>query len=598
MDRHIGNLSSKSSFGRNHSIRTVCAVLLLAGLQQSQVISAEPQAGQSDKNKMEKKVEVNDETPWKTFDPRKEDLEIEIVSEKTEDGIKITRLYYTSHKIDSKPVRVYGIYARPEKVEKKIPAILFIHGAGQTADEKEAVDMAHNGYAVFSHDWKMAEEQNKENHPTKWPFDENGKRLDGGKYLDSPGWLARRAITLLEKQPEVDPDHIGVYGFSFGGFHTWIVNGTDSRVKAASPTCGMIWNPAPYMDNLSCPVLFNNATDDFFATMDGAEKFLKFVKVDLRRLTSPNENHNMAGTNWEATRLKWFNHYLKGEAPLAASPLVDTKTEDGKICVTVKAPSAESCTLIYSYGADPAPERCWFGKAMNKTSDGVFTYEILRYPDLKIWYYANCDYKDGTTLSSECSFSEPPAQEQIIKLEKSKILYDPATDGIFSWYFSWKGPVDDNIWHPWHSWKGTGLALGEVAGKPALYVKWGKEFNVTSGLFKAFLRSPGCPLRKSNKAQIIKLNVIGSRPVTIKVSAHENGNWTSTKPFVALISLTSGEGWESVEIPVKSFKRENNETKKEEILSSFDGVKQFHLWIESADKTGNLPAVGIIEWGQ
>ena len=71
----------------------------------------------------------------------------------------------------------------------------------------------------------------------------------GDKYLDpfdSPrnnNWYlltlgARRGLTFLEQQPEVDADRLGVYGHSMGGNLTVYVAGTDNRVKAAAPSVG------------------------------------------------------------------------------------------------------------------------------------------------------------------------------------------------------------------------------------------------------------------------------------------------------------------------------------------------------------------------
>ena len=48
---------------------------------------------------------------------------------------------------------------------------------------------------------------------------------------------ARRAITFLEKQPEVDPLKIGFSGFSMGGMVT-ALTATDKRLKAVVPFVG------------------------------------------------------------------------------------------------------------------------------------------------------------------------------------------------------------------------------------------------------------------------------------------------------------------------------------------------------------------------
>jgi dienelactone hydrolase len=541
-------------------------------------------------------VEKGSTNDWERFDPRAEDLEIETVSEMTENGVKVTRLYFTSHKIDVRPVRIYGIYARPEQVKGRIPAILFIHGGGQTADEPEAVGMARNGYAVFSHDWKCSELPDQENHPSKWPFDAQGKRLTAEKYLDSPAWIARRALTVLERQPEVDARRMGVYGFSWGGFNTWTIAATDARVKVANPSCGVLWGKEPLMSRVGVPVLFTDASNDFFAKLDAAQTVMEAVKVECRRLIAPNENHNMAGTAWEATRLKWFDHYLKGGAPLAPSPILSVKTVDGSLTATVKAPAATVCQLIYSYGTNTAVARCWFGKTMRQTGRGAFAVDLPRREGVDLWYFVNSEYKDGTALSSKYEVLKADPAKTNLTVEAGGVLYDPAVDGPYPWYFSWRGPVAD---HPWHSWNGTRLAVSpDIGGRPALYIQSGLTGTNGLGLFRAFVRSPGCPLRQAGGATRLSLYVLGARPLRVNLAAHAGGDWTGDNKhaFRASLELASGEGWTPVEIPAQSFSRENPTTRKTETMRSFDGVQQFHVMVESADQVRGLPAIGRIEW--
>jgi cephalosporin-C deacetylase-like acetyl esterase len=553
-----------------------------------------PQAAETNvKQAMEKKTE-ND---WEKFDPRADDLEIEAVGERTtEDGIKLTRLYFTSHKIDGRPVRIYGVYARPAKVKGRVPAILFIHGGGQIADEPEVIGMARHGYPTFSHDWKCSELPEQENHPSKWPFDSQGKRLKADAYHDSAAWIARRALTVLEQQPEVDARHMGVYGFSWGGFHTWTMAATDSRVKAANPSCGVLWSPQPLMANLKAPVLFTDASNDFFARLDAAQKVMEVVNVEHRLLVAPNENHNMAGTGWEATRLMWFDHYLKGGAPLPASPTLSVKTADGITTVSVKAPAATACQLIYSYGTNTALDRCWYGKTMRKTGRSSFAVELPRRVGVDLWYFATADYRDGVNLSTDYAVAKAEAGQAGAALERSRVLYDPTADGGYPWYFSWRGPVAD---HPWHSWGGTTVGVSpDVAGRAALHVKSGPSGTNTVGVFKAFLRSPGCPLRQGVGAEKLSLDVLGARPVRITVVAHESGNWTvdNKNAFRASVELTAGQGWTTVEVPVTSFKRPEPVSKEGPTMRSFEGVQQFHLTLESADTTRDRPALGTIQW--
>jgi hypothetical protein len=319
------------------------------------------------------------------------------------------------------------------------------------------------------------------------------------------------------------------------------------------------------------------------------------VNVECRRLIAPNENHNLAGTGWEATRLKWFDHYLRGGAPLPAAPTMSVKTADATATVTVKAPAAKACQLIYSYGTNAATDRCWFGLPMRKTGRGVFAVVLPRREGLDLWYFANCDYRDGVTLSSDYAVMKTETATPSAHPAASRILYDPCADGVYPWYFSWCGPVAD---HPWHSWGGTTLAVSaNVAGRPALHVQSALAGTNGVGAFKAFLRSPACPLRKCDGAKGLSLEVFGERPLRVTVVAYAEGNWSAARnPFQAVVEVTSGQGWAAVDLPVAWFRRKDPTTKRNETMGSFDGVLQFHVTVESADKARGLPALGLIRW--
>ena len=94
---------------------------------------------------------------------------------------------------------------------------------------------------------------------------------------------ARRALTFLERQPEVDGEELGVYGHSMGGNLTLYVAATDQRVKAGVITsAGGIedmsdnikntpFKYAAYAARVTCPVLFVNPADDFHGTILGVK---------------------------------------------------------------------------------------------------------------------------------------------------------------------------------------------------------------------------------------------------------------------------------------------------------------------------------------
>ena len=81
--------------------------------------------------------------------------------------------------------------------------------------------------------------------------DDNGYRMFDvltdlrGSWFWGHSVAAMRAVTCLETHPDVDPDRLGITGFSAGGVMSTIVAGRDPRVKAAVPLSGTLaWGAA------------------------------------------------------------------------------------------------------------------------------------------------------------------------------------------------------------------------------------------------------------------------------------------------------------------------------------------------------------------
>ncbi len=142
------------------------------------------------------------------------------------------------------------------------------------------------------------------------------------------------------------------------------------------------------------------------------------------------------------------------------------------------------------------------------------------------------------------------------------------------------------------------MAVSEIAGRPAIHVAWGDVDRPEGDLFRAFLRGPGCPVRRGTGAEGVTLDVIGARPLKLLLVAHESGHWRSDRnPFQIEVTLESGEGWESVSLPLRDFRRRTpKDEAPDESLVSFDRVRQFHLTLESPEKIAVPIAVGPVRW--
>ncbi|GIT30295.1 MAG: hypothetical protein Ct9H300mP1_23410 [Planctomycetaceae bacterium] len=233
-----------------------------------------------------------------------------------EDGLRLRYVTFHVGTFKNRKARLAGFYAVP-KPGRDLPGLLHLHGGGQRAFLHEVKYYARRGYACLSINWGGREmEQARPGDPnTDWgavdPTQQNVPGYfnlkPGEKFLDpveSPrnnNWYlltlgGRRGLTFLERQLEVDPQRLGVYGHSMGGNLTVYVAGTDRRVRVAVPSAGgqgfrtmrraLLPQQRPrvpggdiglfratlgfqsYAPHIKAPLLWLGATNDFHGIMD------------------------------------------------------------------------------------------------------------------------------------------------------------------------------------------------------------------------------------------------------------------------------------------------------------------------------------------
>ena len=270
---------------------------------------------------------------------------------------------------------LFGVYGFP-KDGRKLPGLLQIHGGGQYADSKAPLTNAKRGYATISIAWAGRisapgylvnpdvvalfwagkTDDPKYRVTTDWgtldayhapcrnPKNEFGSvapqpwTLDGVESPRNNPWFlctlaARRALTFLEQQPEVDPARLGVYGHSMGGKLTVMTAGTDARVKAAAPSCGGISNRptdnALYaatladgvnLQHISCPIMFLSPANDFHGHINDLEKAIGEIKSGTWRLTCAAHHNHQDTEPFQVASPLWFDQQLKGAFRWPATP--------------------------------------------------------------------------------------------------------------------------------------------------------------------------------------------------------------------------------------------------------------------------------------
>lgn len=315
------------------------------------------------------------EAMWAGFDPRKEPLDVELLKEWEQDGVILKVLRYRIGIFKGQKAMMAAVYGYP-KGGKGLPGLVQIHGGGQFADWRAPLTNAKRGYATISIAWagrisapgynvgpnevqlfwdgktgdpnyKLTTDwgaldgyhapcRNPKNEfpsaqPAAWTLDNVESPRNSPWFLCALG--ARRALTFLEQQPEVDKNKLGVYGHSMGGKLTVMTAAADDRVKAAAPSCGGVSDrenasalfratvgDAAQLPHVACPIAFLSPANDFHSRINDLPKALAEIKSSQWRvICSPHHNHQDTEPYQIAGPL-WFDEHLKGACALPATP--------------------------------------------------------------------------------------------------------------------------------------------------------------------------------------------------------------------------------------------------------------------------------------
>ena len=406
----------------------------------------------------------NFEQMWAGFDPCAEPLETETLREWEEDDVVLRIVRFRIGVFKGRKARLAAIYGFPKNTTgsgKTVPGLVQIHGGGQYADHKACLLNAKRGYATVSIAWagrisapdyRVTPEEVKlfwdaKTDDPAYKFTTDWGAVDGyhapgrnpgnvfpsakaAKWtldsVESPrnsGWFicaiaARRALTFLEQQPEVDPGKLGVYGHSMGGKLT-VMTAVDSRVKAAAPSCGGISdrdNSSPLfrstigddvsLKEISCPTVFLSPSNDFHGRIGDLPTAINEISSSQWRVTcSPHHNHQDTA-EYEVATLLWFDQYLQGTFTFPRTPetALKLKTADGVPTFTVQPDRAKpilSVDVYYTQQGTPdetsadmqnTTHRFWRHVTATETSETWTAKLPLGATDKPLWVYANVLY--------------------------------------------------------------------------------------------------------------------------------------------------------------------------------------------------------------
>lgn len=271
------------------------------------------------------------------------------------EGVK--SFFYQGLDYKGHETRVFAYYGTPTTQahanDKKVPAIVLVHGGGGTAFDRWVKLWNSRGYAAIAMDLcgciPVGTYGNWKRHDLGGPpgWDASFGQLDdpiNEQWTYQAVSAIALAHSLIRSYPEIDADQIGVTGISWGGYLTCVVSGVDSRFRFAAPVygCGYLgdnsawlpafeklgaeragvwlrqWDPAEYLPNSKMPMLWVNGTNDFAYPMDSWQKSYRLAKGPRTlclRVRMPH-GHGPAGENPEEIRV-FADAILRGGKPLA-----------------------------------------------------------------------------------------------------------------------------------------------------------------------------------------------------------------------------------------------------------------------------------------
>ncbi len=446
---------------------------------------------------------------WKNFDARKEPLDVTVVKEWKADGV-VTR--YVTFKVGSfkgADARIAAYYSFPDNKKQKNAAFVWSHGGGQRAERGRGIYFAKQGFATVDINWlgrpmepgiDINTDWGKVD-PTQGPrFYSKALRKGWKRNLQpdehsidpvaSPrnsNWFlltvaARRAITFLEQQPEVDPHRIGFSGFSMGGMIT-ALTAIDSRIKAVVPFVGgsgfkfldfpggiegssirahflnlelykNTVDASAYWPLVECPVLFISSSNDFHSTFERIYQSMALLKHgDWRVSTNIHQNHGPGPEQWVLLN-KWFNQHLKGidqNIPVTPPSTFDVSGGTATFTVTPADQNRLTDTEIY-FSYDPNSRTRFWNKADAKRSGAKrsvprWSVQLPVYDDLPLYVFALCRYRLPQSVPLErgetSTFVLNSIEQSIVpksvnlqaltKLLKIRTAFEDFSNGIQDW---------------------------------------------------------------------------------------------------------------------------------------------------------------------
>ena len=186
----------------------------------------------------------------------------------------------------------------PEAKGQLLPAVIGLHGSGggHASMADPASLLAEQGFAVYVLHY----------------FDRTGtSEIDGLQtiFRHFPVWMKTLwdAVSFVARQPQIDPERIGLLGFSLGAYLALSAAAIDPRIRAVVEFFGGMPKEMKFFTRRLCPVLILHGEQD--KTVPVAEAYhlqqvLEKKQIAYEMQIYPGAGHGFSGETWRDAGLR------------------------------------------------------------------------------------------------------------------------------------------------------------------------------------------------------------------------------------------------------------------------------------------------------
>ena len=515
--------------------------------------------------------------------------EAELIEEKTEKGITVSKVYIDGQLTKSGRVKIFATVTRKSDLSV-MPAVVIANGLKCDCQKysKMANMLAKNGYMVLSID-VGGRFEGKELF-TIYPEDisyadyENARgRLAEVKTTAKEtcwyewGKVLRYALAYLKNQSSISK--IGVIGIKSSSTLIWQLAATEPYLACAVSVMGAGWSVCKgipkfsdklepqfsdetlkyvagieaqsYAKNVLCPMLALVATNNDSYDCDRVQDTLARINGDIYRASNYSTNFVTGiGEAGIDDTLLFLDRFLKGNESikLPSEPQIKSEIVDKKIVVTITADSKElkEVHLFASEGEKNSYLRSWKKLSGGEVKAGgnntvlTYVYQPVENSDIAC-FFAKAEYENGFNICSSVVANRFKVGDVLPK-RKSGILYSGREEFAESVFCPYEFAIPrENEYFLDSKEKAVTVSSGPMGIDGV---------SAESGLFTFRVNSSGINLSNDS---ILMLDVYSKEKGELKITLFADYFGEKTEFFVT-VPLCGGRVWQNVKVDIARFK--------------------------------------------